>query len=1001
MRNQKAVNLIGWIIAAISTLLYTFTLYPSISFWDGAEFVATASTLQVPHPPGAPFYQLLGAIFSAIGLIDTTFAAKGIGFLSALSGGLSVMMLYHISVYTLSRFSQMYPGIIASSIIGALTFAVLDTQWFCANETDVYPLSLFISLLAIWLAIKWTQNHRVNNLILISLLLGLSLSVHQLTLLSLPAICLIIYFDHRHTTFKGALLYFFISLLLIIFIQFLLPIFLIWMLSKYAIIKTIIFTLILATLIYLAYKKRKPILLYITLGLIFVIIGLSTYLIIPIRANAGVPLNQYDPSTATQFKNYYNRENFTKPPLIYGQYYTALPPESFETTESGQLKPIFAKEQQTLFPRMWNYENISYENGYIEWVGQPEETVIINGEERLKPSFKQNLQFFFSYQLNYMYFRYLLTNFSGKLNDIQGYGDYKNSQWTTGIKYLEDRMNINSRTINPQAKKAHNIYYAIPLLLIIIGLFYHLRKDSKYFLVNTILFFFTSIALVLYLNQAAYQPRERDYVYLLSFAALTLWLVIGIFAIAQNIANFIKLRRPIYITPLFIALPIYMFIENFDDHNHAGQYTARNFAVSMLESCEKNAILFVNGDNDTFPLWYVQNVEKIRTDVRVINLQLLNDDTNIKQLFAKQYESEPIETNLTPQQYHNQYAYNQIYPSFEHQDLNKAIKDSYTDTTSLFDLKVHILNTHKFYLKKDNDTIHWQYNALEIGKSTFVALDIIAANIEKRPIYFSSYSIDDFFGLENYLYLEGFAYKLEGKPSAKEEIIALKAGSINEDKMYENFIHKFQWKNFQKPDLYYNEIERDMVKLYLDNTICLAYKLLQNNKIDKALIVCNILTENLSPYLHYYPLSTADLAIIYSLLGREQKAEEYIHYATEQFSKIMQQYFSLNASQQAQERIQAQRLENQWYRLLLQSQDWGLEDIRITLADKYFTMINQYLQITLRQYDKMKDNPEYYQQEMQNISVQLQNIYTLAEVYEENLIPIPEHLLEYLTKSKE
>ena len=987
MHNNKVVNIIGWIIAILSTALYTLTQYPTISFWDGAEFVATSSTLQIPHPPGAPFFQLLGSIIP-------------LTYLMPIFSGLSVMMLYHISVYTLSRFSQMRPGIIASSTIGALTFAVLDSQWFCANETDVYPLSLLLSLVAIYLTIKWTKTHRVNYLILTCLLLGLSLCVHQLTLLSLPAICLIIYFDKRKTTFKGAMLYLLLSLLLIFFIQFALPTFLIWIFSSHSIIKIIIFLFFIAFLIFISYKKSKPILLYSTLGLIFILIGLSTYIIIPIRANSGVPINQYNPKDVKQFANYYNRENFTKPPLIYGQYFTALPPENFEITENGQLKPIFAKEQKTIFPRMWNYESISYENGYIEWVGQPEETVIINGEERPKPSFKQNLQFFFSYQLNYMYFRYLLNNFSGKVNDVQGYGDYKNSQWTTGIKYVENKMNINSQTINPQAKKGHNLYYAIPLLLVIIGLFYHLRKDSKFFLVNFVLFFFTSIALVLYLNQAAYQPRERDYVFLLSFASLSLWLTIGIYSISQTIANIIRLRRPIYVTPLFIALPIYVGIENFDDHNHAGQYTARNFAVSMLESCDKNAILFVNGDNDTFPLWYAQAVEGIRTDIRVINLQLLNDDSNIKQIYQAQYESAPIETTLTPKQYENQYTYNQIYPSFDREHLSKVIKDSYTLTDTLFGTTLHILNTNKYYLKKDNDSIYWQYNALEIGKSTLVALDIIATNIEKRPIYFSSYSIDDFYGLENYLSLEGFAYKLEGKPTAKQEIIALKAGGINEDKMFENFIHKFQWKNFNKPNVYYNETEREFVKLFYDNTICLAYKLLQNNKADKALIVCNTLTENLPFSQHYYPEAAADLAIIYSLLGREDKSEEYIHLSTQQFSQIMQQYFALNTSQQAQDRIQIQKLENTWYRLLLQSQDWGLEHIRITLADKYFTMINQYLQITLRQFEKMTENSDFYYQEIQNIVTQLQNIYTLAQDYEENLTPIPEKLMEYFQESK-
>ena len=987
MHNNKVVNIIGWIIAILSTALYTLTQYPTISFWDGAEFATTSSTLQIPHPPGAPFFQLLGSIIP-------------LTYLMPIFSGLSVMMFYHICVYALSRFSQMRPGIIASSTIGALTFAVLDSQWFCANETDVYPLSLLLSLVAIYLTIKWTKTHRVNYLILTCLLLGLSLCVHQLTLLSLPAICLIIYFDKRKTTFKGAMLYLLLSLLLIFFIQFALPTFLIWIFSSHSIIKIIIFLFFIAFLIFISYKKSKPILLYSTLGLIFILIGLSTYIIIPIRANSGVPINQYNPKDVKQFANYYNRENFTKPPLIYGQYFTALPPENFEITENGQLKPIFAKEQKTIFPRMWNYESISYENGYIEWVGQPEETVIINGEERPKPSFKQNLQFFFSYQLNYMYFRYLLNNFSGKVNDVQGYGDYKNSQWTTGIKYVENKMNINSQTINPQAKKGHNLYYAIPLLLVIIGLFYHLRKDSKFFLVNFVLFFFTSITLVLYLNQAAYQPRERDYVFLLSFASLSLWLTIGIYSISQTIANIIRLRRPIYVTPLFIALPIYVGIENFDDHNHAGQYTARNFAVSMLESCDKNAILFVNGDNDTFPLWYAQAVEGIRTDIRVINLQLLNDDSNIKQIYQAQYESAPIETTLTPKQYENQYTYNQIYPSFDREHLSKVIKDSYTLTDTLFGTTLHILNTNKYYLKKDNDSIYWQYNALEIGKSTLVALDIIATNIEKRPIYFSSYSIDDFYGLENYLSLEGFAYKLEGKPTAKQEIIALKAGGINEDKMFENFIHKFQWKNFNKPNVYYNETEREFVKLFYDNTICLAYKLLQNNKADKALIVCNTLTENLPFSQHYYPEAAADLAIIYSLLGREDKSEEYIHLSTQQFSQIMQQYFALNTSQQAQDRIQIQKLENTWYRLLLQSQDWGLEHIRITLADKYFTMINQYLQITLRQFEKMTENPDFYYQEIQNIVTQLQNIYTLAQDYEENLTPIPEKLMEYFQESK-
>lgn len=994
MQHRKSINITGWILALSTIALYTYTMYPTLSFWDSGEFIATAAGLQIGHPPGAPLYQLIGALLASLfGFDNPIYVTRCISFISPLSMGLSVMFLFWILVRMLNRFSAMQPGNIIASVIGALCFAFADSIWFSATEAEVYALSMLLSLMVFWLTLKWDDTSKSSYLLLAIFILGLALCVHQLSLLVLPAAVVVIYFHRRKTGYLGLFVHILLGGGVVAGLVFFVLPALLKLLAAAGVVAVVIYALLTVAGLFFARRKGCPKLEFTLLGIFFFLIGLSTYAIVPIRSSANPPMNNYNPSDCTSLMRYVNRENYTKAPLLYGQYYTALPPERFEATDAG-LKPVFAKQLQTVFPRMWNYESEATENAYIEWTGRPKNTVMVNGEEREKPSFAQNLQFFFTYQMNYMYFRYLLWNFCGRTNDVQGYGDYKNSQWATGIEPVDGFLNVSTEELNPQAAKGRNIYWAIPLILCLFGSFYQVAKDPKHFTVNATLFFYNSFALILFLNQSAYQPRERDYVFLLSFVSMSIWLAVGVLGISQIIVNMVRLRYPRYVAPAFLAVPLLMLWQNFDDHNHHGQYTASNFAISMLNSCEKNAILFTNGDNDTFPLWWAQNVCGVRRDVRVINLQLLNSDEQIAQLARREYTSAPIKTNIPVESYKGNFLYAQIYPSFDTLELSRAVKNlTLAEQSEMFyGMRVHHLNTNRFFLVKGSDTIAWKYDRLDLSRSSLAALDIIAANIDSRPLYFSSYSVDDFFGLEDYMRLEGFAYRLSGRKKEKKEIMEQKAGVIDEDKMYANFAHAFRWRNFKKNGVYYNEIERDMVSQYFQASISLAYKLFQTGKKEKALFVCNTLENNFPTDKHYYPLAWADIAMIYSLSGENDKAEAHIQYAVGEFEKRCNHYFSLNERQQSQERIEIFTLVNQWLRLIEQAEEINSEQIRIPLADKYFTIINPYLQITFRSLERMLQKPDIYQNEIESTLQQIDRIYAMAREYEEPICDLPSFL---------
>ncbi|MFA7082468.1 MAG: DUF2723 domain-containing protein, partial [Bacteroidales bacterium] len=676
IKYKKTVNHIGWIIGILTSVLYILCAEPTLSFWDSGEYILSSSKLQVGHPPGAPLYQIIGAFFSIFSFGNPKLIPILVNSLSALASGTTICFLFWIIVRLMYRFSNKYISNIIAGVIGALVFAFSDTFWNSAIEAEVYALSILFTTITFWSILKWDEKPHPRWIIFIVFMIGLSIGVHLLSLLVLPAIILIIYFHYRKGTLSGIITTLIISSAIIgITLWLIIP----GILKLIGINPTLIIisiAVILGILFTLSLWKKLHLLNTIILAIGFFLIGYSTFFVLVIRAKADTPINEYRPNTAKELTSYLNREAYGKTPLVYGPSYTALPPKDFKITEKG-LEPIFDRELMMLFPRMWNYNNPNYEIGYVDWAGIPQDTVVIDGIVRAKPSWIQNIQFFANYQIGYMYSRYLLWNFVGKTNDEQGFGDNHRGQWKTGVEPIDEFLG-KSTDIQPSHRinKANNIYFGIPFLLAIIGLFYQIGRDTKGWFAVMSLFIFTGIAITIYLNEYAYQPRERDYAYVGSFMAFSIWVAIGSFAISQWLVNLIRVKKPKYVLPCFFLVPGLMFAQNFNDHNRSHRYTAHNFASSILLSCDENAILFVNGDNDTFPLWYLQEVEGIRQDVRVINLQLLNSPEYIEKLRKKVYSSDKIELIAKKEIYNNNdWNICFINPSNKTLELKSALKD--------------------------------------------------------------------------------------------------------------------------------------------------------------------------------------------------------------------------------------------------------------------------------------------------------------------------------------
>jgi hypothetical protein len=910
MKKYRLINNIsGWAVFAIAAFTYLRTIEPTASLWDCGEFIASCFKLEVGHPPGNPVFMVMGNFFSLFAGGNVTKVSAMVNSMSALASAFTILFLFWTITHLARKIllkdeSKFTPGrliaVIGAGAVGAITYAFSDSFWFSAVEGEVYASSAFFTALVFWAILKWEdvadELHADRWIILIAFLMGLSIGVHLLNLLTIPAIVLVYYFRKFEFSWKGfiisivssfimltLLMYgmmpgivtisskfdlFFVNTLrlpvnsgmlvhiILVFLFFILALrstldnsstkkttilsvlalFFsgIWVLTGSAVFNLIMFAVIAASVWYF-FGKSKLILNTALTVIVVILIGYSSNAIIVIRSSANTPLNENNPSNPFNLLYFLNREQYGSRPLFKGQYFNA-PVTAYKDGKpkyslvdgkyiitSHDLEREYDPRFITLFPRMWS-DQPEHAQPYQEWSGMkgvPVQVTDQNGEKKIirKPTFSENLRFMFSYQVNYMYFRYFMWNFSGRQNDTQGYGGAINGNWITGIKFLDEpRVGTTDMPADMKNDPSRNVYYLLPFLLGIIGLLYHFNRDNKNWGIILLLFFMTGMAIVLYLNQYPNQPRERDYAYAGSFYFFAIWIGLGVLALFEGLSKLIKenIAAPVAGLVCFIAVPVIMGSQNWDDHDRSGRFLARDVAFNYLNSCAPDAILFTNGDNDTFPLWYAQEVEGKRTDVRVCNLMLLNTDWYIDQMKLKTHESDPLPVTLPAKKYfdgvNNQlYLYEKTKAPVEIAEIidwvnstNPATKVQVSSNEALDCIPSRTIRIPVDAAKviasgtvkpQDSDKIvpyiDIKLKGSSIMKSQLLVLDILAHNDWKRPIYFVTGYHSDALGLEEYFQLEGLAYRLV--PIKSENKNWLEYGRVDAAILYENMMNKFVW----------------------------------------------------------------------------------------------------------------------------------------------------------------------------------------------------------------
>lgn len=900
----------GWLVFLISSSVYILTLEPTASFWDCGEFIATAHKLQVGHPPGAPFYLLLAKVFSLFAA-DKADVAIWINGLSAISSAFTIMFLFFtitllakkIIVRSHDDFSNSnLLLILGAGFVGALAYTFSDTFWFSAVEAEVYAQSSLFTAIVFWAILKWEeqadQPHANRWLILIFYLMGLSVGVHLLNLLAIPAIAQVYYFRKYRFSFKGFIISLGVSFLILWFVHFMIIPGSIKMATWSELLfvngfgfpyntGVIFYGVLLVTSIicglWFSYKYRRVLAHTILLSLTVFLIGYSSYTLIVIRANAGTSINENNPGNVFSLLGYLNREQYGDRPLFYGPYYNApvtgyingAPTYSREngkyTVFGRDVDYKFDSRLCTVFPRMYS-RNASHINIYKEWVNIKGTPIAVtkNGktETLLKPSFSDNLSFFAKYQVGYMYLRYFLWNFAGKQNDYQGNGGIIKGSFITGISFVDDYFYGDQDKLPTLSKnaKGRNVYYCLPLLLGILGMLFHFFKRKRDGWIVFLLFVMTGLAIVVYLNQTPLQARERDYAYAGSFYAFAIWVGLGVLALHRLIQPLIKKKYTpvVAISLAFAGAPLLMAFQNWDDHDRSGRYIARDVAYNYLNSCAPNAILFTNGDNDTFPLWYLQEVEGIRTDVRVVNVILLGTDWYIEQMKKQSYDSAPLPIRFTFNQIRDgvrEYVY-LIEENADTLALDSAIafvasddtatkfgedKDSYIPSRT-FALKMNKDSLLKagfiapHYVDSVSSAVCFRINRGYIAKSDLMVLDILAANNWKRPVYYTSLNHNGTFGLEGYMRQEGYAYRLLPVPARYV------SQGLNSRVLYANLMDTFTWGRMNEPGVLIDDHIRRTFSLLRFRQLfanC-ASQLYDEGKVDSARRVirqCISLTE--------------------------------------------------------------------------------------------------------------------------------------------------------------
>ena len=888
----------GGIVFIIALITYTLSVEPTNSWWDCGEYIATAYKLQVGHPPGAPLFLLVANLFSQFAFGDVTKVALMINWMSVLCSALTILLLFLTTKSIIKKIIKDDEFIITlAPAVGALVYTFSDSFWFSAVEGEVYAMSSFFTALVFWAIIRWSEevdmNPKANKwLIFIAYLIGLSIGVHLLSLLVIPAIVLIYYFKKYNFSTKGFIIANIVGVALLGFIyEFIIPqfvniagkleIFFVNQLSLPFNSGTIFFfllTIIILIISLVLSKKHEYYNLNTSiLAFTFLLIGYMSFFTLIIRSNANTPIDENSPEDAVSLLSYLNREQYGSTPLLYGQYFNAETENYTDGTpvfvkdikvnkyvisdDRKNSVPVYEKEKSGLFPRMWSRDQRHIE-AYQEWANLK--------SLKKKPSFIENLKFFFSYQVNHMYFRYFMWNFSGRQSDIQGHGELNKGNWISGINFI-DEMRLGPQKNIPKHLKENpgrNTYYFLPFILGLIGLLFHYQKSPKDTWVIMLLFFFTGLAIVLELNQTPFQPRERDYAYAGSFYAFSIWVGIGVLALSNGLKQYIHNTNIVnVVTSITLFIPLLMLCEGWDDHDRSNRYTAREFAKNYLKSCDKDAILFTMGDNDTFPLWYVQEVEGYRTDVRIVNLSLLNTDWYIDQMKRDAYDGKGVPFSLTRDKYKQGTRDVAIFidkgvdKRLDLDDFNRWIHSDRSETKINFGKDYDYFYTQKISIpvNRDNvikhnlvhekdvhlilDSLNLDLNTSQLEKKDIMILDLIQTNNWERPIYFAitiGSSGRSFLYLDKYFQLDGMVYKfvpINNSSASKDNI-----GRVNTNVLYSMLMEKYEWGNLNK-DIYLDETNIRMTMNFRNNFSRLAEQLITEKKYEQAEEVLNYCME--------------------------------------------------------------------------------------------------------------------------------------------------------------
>lgn len=1015
-------NLIGWTLFGLALLTFGSTVEPTASYWDCAEYIATSAKLQVGHPPGAPFFQMMGAFFASFAS-STEKIALMVNYMSVFSSAFTILFLF----WTLTLILRKIPsfsgleslsqkiGFFGSAAVGALAFCFSDSFWFNAVEAEVYAMAMFLLALLFWMGLRWESEMNTPRgdrwLLLMAFVIGLCFGVHFMALLTIPSLGMLYYFKNANKiTFKGFIIANLLSVAVLLFIfKMLLPLTLaffgnaeVFFVNTFGLpfnSGTLIAALVFISFFYfsLRYTKKKNWVNINTgiLCVLFVLLGFSSWIMIPIRANANTVINENSPSDARLLLAYYNLEQYPDTHLFYGPMFSDVYAGQDPDIPFIDDKPKYERDLTTgkyiivnywedarynthqdhkgFLPRLHNAE---YAANYMNFTGpltfsiDPAYRSISQLQERVsqfrqeaaeglltgrdydeffktyanylvieKPSFWSNLQFMFEFQMGYMYWRYLMWNFTGRQNDKQGNYDVLNGNWISGVPFIDDMRLGNQNEIDEDAKnnKARNTYFFLPFLLGLVGLYFLYEQDPKRFWVLLLLFLFTGLALKVYLNERPFEPRERDYALVGSFYVFALWIGLGARALLHKIQQ-IKLPalfQSIALGLCFLAVPLLMAYQNWDDHDRSERFTAQSIARSYLQSIQEDsgAMIFSIGDNDTFALWYAQEIEGFRTDVRTINTSLLATDWYIDQMKRKTYESEPIPSQLT----HPLYAYG-VRDYIRYQPLADSLRWDIKDfvnwvasdhpRTKIKNLLISSGEDPNQLPKSQQESVFYptnkirvpvnKKNVLESGlvaakdadkivpfidielpesgitKNQLMMLDILANNDWKRPLYFTggSYAESEYIWMKNYLQLDGLVYKLVPIRSELGKNNPYLMGRIDSENMY-NIVTQWEWGNAESPDIYHDPETRKNSISFRSNLARLAEKLINENKFDKAEKIIDLALEKMPvDYFGYYSLLVPFLDGYYRI-GKKEKAQSLFMDLSRKYKSKMRYFKSL------------------------------------------------------------------------------------------------------------